>query len=94
MVGWPISRAAGMIAKVCGASPETANAIRATVAGACAVFDPIGGAIGVAHAMAADEARKGSEEAKFVNRAMGVASWVVLAPCPDGELPDFDADVA
>lgn len=87
MFAWPVSRIAGAIARVTGASAETANVVRATVAGACFPLDPLGSALGVGHALAAEGARSGDSGAKAVNSVMNVAGLVVTVPVAD--LPDL-----
>ncbi len=94
MFAWPLSRFAGTIAHWCGASPEEANDVRLAAATVMTAFDPIGGPIGIVHAVAAKSARTGSTEAKALNSGMSVASWVMLIPgeFPDPDLPDTTTD--
>ncbi len=95
MIAWPLSRFAGTIARLCGASPEAVNGVRMAAAGLMTPFDPIGGPIGIAHAAAAESARTGSADAKALNRGMSVASWVIPiigVPLPDPDPTDYSAD--
>jgi hypothetical protein len=85
MLAWCVSRVAGGVARICGASAETANGVRMVVAAASVPFDPIGGGIGIAHAAAAEGARNGHEGAKVVDFGLRTASW--LTPLPGIEFP-------
>ena len=86
MIGWGISRLAGLGARLLGASKEEANGIRIFVASITVPFDPIGGSLGLAHAMASQADADGSETGKQINQAMSLGS-LVLMPGMDG-LPD------
>ena len=79
MIGWGISRLAGVGARVCGASKEEANAVRMFVAGATVFFDPIGASLGMVHAASAQAGEEGSEVGRNVNTLMNLGS-VVMAP--------------
>ncbi|TWT50090.1 hypothetical protein KOR42_36360 [Thalassoglobus neptunius] len=75
MVGWYASRLVGFAARQCGASTETADAVRMMAAVGLTLVDPIGGAIGVAHSIAATEAHEGNQTAASLNQLGNVAAF-------------------
>ncbi|MDX1928828.1 MAG: hypothetical protein SFV81_20020 [Pirellulaceae bacterium] len=78
MVGWAISRLAGLGSRVLGASKEEANAVRFFVSGASTIFDPIGGTLGMVQAAAAQAGEEGSEVGRNLNKVMNVGSIVMM----------------
>lgn len=77
MIVWGLSRAVRGVAEAFGASKNDANEWACLVAGVGSFIDPIGGALGMAHAGAKLAAIDGYETGKVVDQVMSIGAVVV-----------------
>ncbi len=86
MLGYGISRAAGLVAQVLGANDSEVVIIRQIAGVAMLPVDPVGAVIAVGQAELDAAARNGNEDAAVLSLVVG-AGTILASGLPGGQLP-------